>query len=796
MKPNDAHRGLFDAARLPAWICLFLAIATLSIYWPVKDYEFVSYDDPLYVSDNRQVQKGLTVETVIWSFTEATRKTNYWAPLTWLSILLDYQLYGMNAGGYHLTNVILHILNTLLVFIVFRRMTGAIWKSAFVAALFALHPLHVESVAWVTERKDVLSTFFWLLTMLSYAGYIQHPGGRRYLLTLFLFILGMMAKPMLVTLPFVLLLLDYWPLGRMQTGCVFPNSPQPAIVPRLIWEKAPFFIIIVIVAVATFLTQQEAGAVKSLASYPLGVRIANALVSYAGYIGQMFWPARLSFLYPHPGALPTWQWGGALLILGAVTYGVFRYAKLRPYLTVGWLWYLGTLFPVNGLVVIGPHAMADRYTYVPLIGLFVMLSWGACDYLKGRRFGRTVTLASASVMLVFLMTLSWLQVRYWQNSMTLFERALEVTENNFVVYNNLGVVLQEKGKTAEAVNIFRKALLIKPDYVAAHLNLGILLKHMGKPDEAVDHFNTALKIDPEFKGAHLNLGLAMAEQGKPEAAIHHYRAAIQIDPNYAHAHNNLANILEGQGKFKEATQLYEKALRIDPEYKEAHYNLGSVLFAQGQINRAIRHYREALRIDPLYAAAHNNLGAVLAQQGLTADAIVHFRAALQIAPDHLDAQNNLKKMLADQEAMNNAVLNILAAIAKNPMDADAHYALGRIYKHSGELQKAQVQIQKALSIHPGDYDLLKDMAVISAMQGRYDSAREFFQRCIGLQPNQGEAYYYIAGTYARQKRIEESVQWLQKAIEKGFSNWDLIKTDQNLERIRTTSYYIELMRGR
>ena len=796
MIPNDSHKGLFAAARLPAWICLFLAIATLTVYWQVKDYEFISYDDPLYVTDNRHVQKGLTVETVIWSFTDATRKTNYWVPLTWLSILLDYQLYGMNAGGYHLTNVILHIINTLLVFIVFRQMTGAIWQSAFVAALFALHPLHVESVAWVTERKDVLSTLFWLLTMLSYAGYVQHPGARRYLLTLLLFILGMMAKPMLVTLPFVLLLLDYWPLGRMQASGVLLNPPQQPMLPKLIWEKAPFFIIIVIAGVATFLTQQEAGAVKSLASYPLDVRIANMLVSYVGYIGKMLWPTRLTFLYPHPGALPVWQWGGALLILGAVTYIVFGYAKVRPYLTVGWLWYLGTLVPVIGLVVIGPHAMADRYTYVPLIGLFIMLSWGVSEILPSRPFKRMIFFATASAVLVLFMTLSWLQVRYWQNSITLFRRALEVTEDNFIVYNNLGVVVGEKGNTAEAMDLLQKALLINPGYIEGHLNLGILLKRMGKNDEAVDHFNIALQINPRFKGSHFSLGLALAEQGKLEAAVNQYRTALQIDPNYAEAHNNLGNILEKQGDLPEAKKHYLRALQIDPEYKEAHYNLGSLLLGQGQINRAIHHYREALRIDPLYVAAHNNLGAALARQGRTAEAIVQFREALRIAPDHLEARNNLNKMLADQESLDRAVLKIQEAIAKNPRDGDALYALGRIHKNRGELDKAVVQFQKALTIRPEAFDILKDLAVISAMQGKYDIAREFFHRCIALQPGQADAYYYIAGTYARQNRIEESIHWLQKAIAKGFDNWDFIKTDQNLESIRTTSSYKELMRYR
>ncbi len=470
MIPKDGFRRYFSSVRLDYWVCLLLAVATLSVYWQVRDFEFVNYDDPLYVAENRYVQQGLTLETVKWSFTGATRKTNYWVPLTWLSILLDYELYGINAGGYHLTNVFFHVLNTLLVFIVLRRLTGALWPSAFVAALFGLHPLHVESVAWVTERKDVLSTLFWLLTLLSYGGYVRRPGAGRYLLTLLLFVLGMMSKPMLVTLPFVLLLLDYWPLGRLGPGGGLSDLPRPAAVWKLVWEKGPFFIIVGIAGVAAFVTQQEAGAVKTLAAIPLAVRIPNVLVAYVSYIGKMFWPLRLSFLYPHPGALPVWQWVGALLILGAITYGALRFAKGRPYLAVGWLWYLGTLFPVSGIIVIGPHAVADRYTYVPLLGLYLMLSWGVADAAARWRCKPKGLALTAAVILALLAWAADRQVRYWQNSMTLMEHALEMFENNIVAYNNLGIVFQEKGKYDEALNLYLKALKIKPDYIETHMN--------------------------------------------------------------------------------------------------------------------------------------------------------------------------------------------------------------------------------------------------------------------------------------------------------------------------------------
>ena len=633
-----------------------LVIMTLSVYRQVKDFEFISYDDPLYVAGNRHVQKGLTVETIVWAFTDATRITNYWVPITWLSFLVDYERYGLDAGGYHLTNVFFHVLNSLLVYFVLARMTASIWKSAFVAALFALHPLHVESVVWVAERKDVLSTFFWLLTLLSYGGYVRRPGFWRYLLTFLLFIFGLMAKPMLVTLPFAMLLLDYWPLGRMQAVNVSLNPLRPATVRKLIWEKTPFFVVVSIAGVATFLTQQTGGAVKSLDSVPFGVRMANMLVSYVSYIGKMFWPGQLSFLYPHPGALPVWQWAGALLILGVVTWLVFRVRTVRPYLAVGWLWYLGTLFPVIGLVVIGPHVMADRYTYVPLIGLYVMVAWGVPEAVRRWGYKRQGLALTAAVMLSLLAVMSWTQARYWKNSISLFRHAIAATENNYVAYNNLGAVFQEKGMAAEAMTAYLKALEIKPEHIETHLNLGILLKRRGRMDEAIHHFNKALEINPDFKGVHFNLALALTEQGRVAAAVSHYLTILRIDPNDATAHNNLGIILKDQGRIAEAIQHYLKAVQINREYKEAYSNLGDLFLTQGNLSAAANCYLEVLQIDPSSAEAHNSLGVVLAKQGRTTEAITHFQKAIRADPGYPIARKNLRNVLAVQTGMKKAVL--------------------------------------------------------------------------------------------------------------------------------------------
>ena len=631
-------------------ICLFLIVAIFAVFWQVRTHEFLKYDDQIYVTDNPHVKAGLTLKGVIWAFT--TTHAGNWHPLTWLSHMLDCQLYGLKPAGHHLTSLVFHIASTLLFFLVLRQMTGALWRSGFVAALFALHPLHVESVAWVAERKDVLSTFFWMLTMWAYVRYAERPGLNRYLLVLLSFVLGLLAKPMLVTLPFVLLLVDYWPLGRFQFGQLSgyhrsntdkskDTSDQRSFPLRLVLEKIPLFALAAVSSLLTFLAQRSGGAVTSLESLPWETRMANALVSYVSYIGKMIWPDRLAVFYPYPDMLPMWQVAGAGLLLGSVSLLVILAARRRPYLMVGWLWYLGTLVPVIGLVQVGEQAMADRYTYVPFIGLFIMIAMGVPDILSGWRYRRIVMAISAGLLLSIFMTVTWLQVQYWQNGVTLFEHSLEVTANNSISQFSLGIALDDQGRTQEAIVHYTEALRIKPDNVEAHYNLGIALAQRGKNQEAIVHFTEALQIKPDHANARNNLGVILASQGKTKEAIVYYTEALRINPINAYAHNNLGLILAQEGKNQEAIAHYTEALRIKPDYAEVHNNLGVALAQQGKNQEATRHFAEALRVKPDYAEAHNNLGLVLAQRGKNQEAITHFAEALRIKPDYAEAHINL-----------------------------------------------------------------------------------------------------------------------------------------------------------
>jgi Flp pilus assembly protein TadD len=611
--------------RRELFIYLLLVLATVVVYWQVANHDFIHHDDTQYVSENPHVQTGFTRQSLVWAFT-TTHAAN-WHPLTWLSHMLDCQLYDLNPMGHHLTNLLLHLANTLLLFIVLKQMTGAIWRSGLVAALFALHPLHVESVAWVAERKDVLSTFFWLATMWTYGRYVAAPGSRRYLCTLFLFALGLMAKPMLVTLPFVLLLLDYWPLRRFQAGPAGSNDQGQVQLPlsllrtrtpssRLIWEKAPLFIFSLASCVVTFLVQQKGGAVETVEAFPFTIRISNALVSYVSYMGKMIWPQSLAVFYPHPGtSLPGWQTVAAGLLLICITIGVIRAGRKRAYLTVGWLWYLGTLVPVIGLVQVGAQALADRYTYVPLIGLFIMISWFIPDLLAAWRH-RGIVLGGAAVTVVSaLMVCTWMQLQHWKNDLTLFEHAITVTSNNYLAHDSLGNALAEQGKLDQAITHYNAALRIKPNSLNTHNNLGVAFLEGGDIDKALTHYYAALRLKSDSAETHNNLGVAFFSMGQLNKAISHYLTAIELDPTFGKAYNNLGNVLFQQGKLDEAIIQYHKALEIKTNYPEAHNNLGAALAQQGKLNEAIIQFEKALWLKPDYAQARKNLELALQQAG-------------------------------------------------------------------------------------------------------------------------------------------------------------------------------------
>jgi Flp pilus assembly protein TadD len=619
-------------------ICVLLGAVTLATYWPATGHDFINYDDTLYVTDNPHVRAGLTWDGLAWAFGRIHGYRTYWHPLTWVSHMLDCQLYGLKPGDHHLTSMLLHAANAILVFLVFRRMTGAFWRCAVLAALFALHPLQVDSVAWVAERKNLLAAFFWLLATWAYLRYAEvrkqkvesrkqkaesgiTPCGSRitdhaslfYLLSLICLALGLMCKPVLVTLPFVLLLLDYWPLQRFQLSTL---SPQPSTLWRLAWEKLPFFALSAASNMIMIMSTSALGVLDSVSKMPLDARFENALVSYGRYLGKTFWPSRLAIFYPYPAAWPMWQVAACGLLLLIISGLALRSARSRPWWFVGWFWFLGVLVPFIGLVKAGAQAMADRFMYVPVLGLFVALIWGLHGLAQGRRYQQLGLSVAASAAIALCLVLTRHQLGYWKDSETLFRHVLEVTENNPL----------------------------------AHLNLGIALDNRGQTDEAIRHFQETIRLKPRQAISYFNLGNAFAKKGQIDEAIRQYREAIRLQPDYEKAHNNLGNALLSQRQFDEAIREYREVIRLQPGFAITHDNLGMALGRNGQTDEAILQFQEAIRLKPDHALSHNNLGFALLNKGQLDEAILQFQEAIRLQPDYPLAQSNLARALAMKNA--------------------------------------------------------------------------------------------------------------------------------------------------
>ena len=598
---------------LPLLICLALAFLTIIAFSPLKDSGFIVYDDEQYITKNVYVQSGLNAESISQAFSSDLAKfSGHWHPLTWLSLMLDHSLFGLNPTGYHLVNLLFHVLNTVFLFLVLRRMTKAIWPGAFVAALFAIHPLHVESVAWVVERKDVLSTFFWMLTMGAYSYYVEQKTVQRYAFVLLFFILGLMSKPMLVTLPFVLLLLDFWPLQRFSEArpslripaveikpevsgkkkksrkkdtekaslSVKPSEVTKPAAPEFKWsliyplllEKVPLFVLAVLSSIVTYLAAHSSGTVPSLDVLTPFVRIGNALVSYVVYIGKMIVPVNLAVFYPHPGNVVLWQVLGAAIFLIAVTSFVIWKAKKLPYFATGWFWYLGTLLPVIGIVQAGTQAMADRYTYVSLIGLFIIIAWGIPQILKNWKYQREVLTSLSVLSIVIFSVITWNQAGYWKNSITLFDHVLQVTGNNWLISNNRGLAHKNLGDYSQAIKDFDEAIRIKPEYAEAYYNRGLAHKALGNTGQAIADYSQAIRLKPNLAEAYNNRGNAYGETGDCNLALLDFNAALEINPSFAEAYMNRGNAYNCLGNYQQAIEDYGRAIEKKPNYAASYFN--------------------------------------------------------------------------------------------------------------------------------------------------------------------------------------------------------------------------------
>lgn len=667
-------------------ISLLLSVTTLAVYWQVHDFEFVSFDDGWYITENAHVQQGFSPEILRWAFIPMQDEDQvYWHPLTWLSHTMDCQLFGLHSGSHHLMNLFFHIVNVLLLFLALHLMTGAPWKSGFVAALFALHPINVDSVAWISERKNLLSTAFWMLTMLAYIRYTRKPDIFRYMAVFLAMALGLLAKPMLVTLPCVLILLDFWPLGRMDLGQApiarHPDSGpifQPTGITRLAMEKIPLLALSIGTIALSVASLQVNNRMVAAAAAPLALRIENAIVSYVSYLGKMIWPVHLTVFYPFPKLIPLWQTLGAAFFLILISCLIIAQARKFPWLATGWLWYVGTLLPVSGLVQGGLWpALADRWAYVPFIGIFIIIAWGAPQLFPNHRLKQAALGGAAAILLCVLSAFTWIQAGYWKTSQTLFDHALKVTVGNDVAHNNLGVELRNQGRLDEANRHYLRAIAINPNNADAYNNMGNSLCSEGRKVEAIGYYERAIAIQPDNAKAHFNLANTFRDLGKNDPAITHYRQAIAIRPTYEKALYNLATLLGDQGRRDEAILYYQQALAINPGNAPAHYNLANAFKNQGQLNQAIHHYRQTIGIQPDNEKAHHNLATALMSQGRMDEAITHYLKALKINPNYVNARYNLGIAYFTTGNFPAAVESFKAALRLNPDAEHIRAALNR-----------------------------------------------------------------------------------------------------------------------
>ncbi len=636
-----------SATKRPAWfltpecgIALALAVMIMAVYAQTARFDFVNYDDNLYVTNCAHVKAGLTAQGIAWAFT--TGDASNWHPLTWIAHMLDVTLFGERPGAHHLVNAAWHLANTLLLFFVLRRMTGALWPSACAAAVFAVHPLHVESVAWVAERKDVMSTFFWLATMAMYAAYVKRRGALRYAGVFVLLALGLLTKPMLVTLPAVLLLLDIWPLKRFDADKGF--------VPQAAWlaaEKIPLFALAAASSVVTFLAQRHGHSIAAIDVLSMPWRLANAVVAYGKYLLLTVWPHGLAVFYPHPGpALPGWEVAVAGAVLLAITAAVAILARRYPYLLVGWLWYLGTLVPVIGIVQVGSQALADRYTYVPMIGLSIMAMWGLADIAERWRVPKKALAAVGGIVIAVLTVCAGVQASYWRDSISLMTRALAVTKGNYLAHKNLGVALANDRRYAEAVDQYQQGIKAKGNDPDLYYNLGNALGEMGKSNEAMASYRKALQIDPRHAETHYNLGNALAKLQRFDEAMVEYRETLQAQPAHLGALINLGNALAVTHRAAEAAPYYVEALKIEPGNQEALSNLGNVMAEQGKFDQAEQYYRRAMVADPTRPDAYASLAFALLKQKKLEEASQALRQLLQIDPKNARAREQLGQIEA------------------------------------------------------------------------------------------------------------------------------------------------------
>ena len=734
MESTGSEKKIYGFIKKDIIIVLLLIFSTSIVYFQVSTHQFVNFDDQDYVAENPHVKQGITLKSVRWAL--GFPDNAYWAPVTFISHMIDVQFFGLNAGKHHLVNLFYHIVNSLLLFVALRYMTGAHWRSAFVAGLFALHPMNVDSVAWIAERKNLVSTTFWLLTMILYFFYTKKPDLIKYIVLVVVFTIGLMAKQMLVTLPFVLLLMDYWPLRRISFACAHSSKTDkkvPALnfsgvpISRLVVEKIPMFALSLGAIIVASLSIKQIGIEVTSTAVPICLRLENAVVSYVAYICKMIFPHALTFFYPYPDVIPVWQTIGSAMFLLLVTAVAMRFLFSAPYLAVGWFWFLGTIVPVSGIMQGGLWpAIAERWAYVPYIGLFIAISWGFSDLFRTWNIKPVVCMISVAVVLVVLAFLSWRQAGVWKDDFTLFSHGVKVNPKNYVAQVNLGRYFSKNNKYQEAISHVQEALKVRRNDLMALGSLAEIYKKIGDKSRAIYYYSKIISYYPDNEPAYYALG----------------------------------EIYTDIGQLNRAYDKFSMAVRLNPKDVDAYYNLGVLSAKAGATEKAVRQLENALNIQPGHIESHVALGIILMNEGKRNEAIAHFSEVLKLNPNHQEAKGYL-------------------VLAQNSEDK-----IGETLKN---------RERKEGEVDPGT--LYKAVVTFSS-HGEYEKALDALFRLRDMQPDNPNVYYNIACIYAKQKKVDESLDWLNRSIKKGFIDWKLITSDKDLDNIRDSAGYRKLIARR
>jgi protein O-mannosyl-transferase len=819
-------------------LCALLGALTLALYWPITHYSFIGYDDPDYVTDNPRVQSGLSWANVAWAV--RTGHASNWHPLTWLSHMADVQLFGLNPGRHHLTSLALHLLNTLLLFLLLQRLTGAVWRCALVAALFAWHPLHVESVAWVAERKDVLCTFFFLLTLAAYMRYVETRRGERgkrkarsreqgagggelgegrrenragsempvaritnrasritppifYCLSLLLFALGLMSKPMLVTLPFLLLLLDYWPLDRFQ---IKDQRSKIKNFLCLLSEKLPFLSLAIASSIITLRVQNQGGTISSLQEYTLPGRMANAVASYLRYLGSTVWPADLAVFYPHPaishlGQWPAWEvWAGAALLVALSALALLR-LRPQPWFAVGWFWYLGTLLPVIGIIQVGSQAMADRYTYIPLIGIFIIGTWAVAEFLSARPLSKFVGVGLGVGLVVALFVVAQKQVRFWEDDFSLFNHALTVNERNAPAHAILGTAFGRLGKYGLGLAHARAAVRADPSYAGAWHTLGDLDNAVGKPQDALRDYQTALRFNPDLAYTWFRLAYVCSTVGKPQDAVQDYQAVLRLNPNLVPAHFNLGAVFWSLGRHREALAEFAAAVQLQPNSPENRCTFGTALADDGKPVEAAVQLAEAVRLRPGYLEALLALAGVLARNGKLEQAQARLQEVVRLRPADPEVRLAIGSTLQMAGRTNEAATAFAEALRLNPAFSTELMESAKALVNQGQLEAASSRFTLALGLRPDNADAHLRFGLVLAQRGKLDEAVSHLRDSVRLAPG-AESHYHLGLVLAMQGKLPEAAANYQLALR---ANPDSSAALNDLAWIRATAPQAELRDG-